>query len=164
MTEIWLRTNRRILLLGMILPVVLMAIGLIVVFALATESGTELRIVGWLIVAAGLLLLAIIAFQLKLPRLAYVDRQVLIYLRTGGPIRIPVEYVECFFLASGSGQLPGTEGRQLPVRNLVMRVAEKATDYQQRQGCRGHVLLWPRLSICSSSATRKCRRWCQSQC
>ncbi|HTQ40194.1 MAG TPA: hypothetical protein VMJ32_14300 [Pirellulales bacterium] len=133
MTEIWLRTNLRILLLGMILPVVLMAIGLIPVLAMATETGAWLRIVGWIMVAAGFMMLGIIVAQLRLPRLAYADRQVLVYLRTGAPIRIPVEFVECFFLGGGVGQLPGSQGRKIPVRNLTMRVAEKAKDYQHRE-------------------------------
>ncbi len=131
--EIWLRTNRRILLLGMILPAVLIMVGLILAVALGSEMGAWLRILGWIMACVGLLLCGIIAVQLKLPRLAYSDRNLLIYLRSGQPIRVPVEIVECFFLGSGAGQIPGTEGQELPVRNLMMRVAEKASDYQQRE-------------------------------
>ncbi|HZZ29825.1 MAG TPA: hypothetical protein VFE46_17650 [Pirellulales bacterium] len=131
--EIWLHANRRVLLLGMILPVVLIAVGLIPVFALATETGAWLRIVGWITVAVGTLLLGNIFVQWKLPRLAYADGQLHIYLRTGRPIVIPVEYVECFFWGSGAGQLPGPDGREIPVRNLVLRVAERAKDFQHRE-------------------------------
>jgi hypothetical protein len=132
MTEIWLRTNRRILLLGMILPVVLVMIGLAIVFGLGQGAGAWMRFLGWATVGIGLLLWGIIAVQMKLPRLAYAQQQVLVYLRTGSPIRIPVEFVECFFLGTGVGQLPGPQGRNIPVRNLTMRVAEKAHDYQHR--------------------------------
>jgi hypothetical protein len=132
MPEIWLRTNRRVLFLGMILPAVLISIGLILALDVGLNGGTWLRVLGWTMTIGGLLLLGLIAVQLKLPRLAYADRQLLVYVQSGGPVRVPVECVECFFFSSGRGQLPGPEGSKLPVRNLVMRIAEKATDYQHR--------------------------------
>jgi hypothetical protein len=132
MREVWLRTNRRILLLGMILPIVLLAVGLFLAFGTAIDAGTWVRILGWLIAGGGLLLWGLIAIQMKFPRVAYADQQVLVYVRAGGPIRVPVELVECFFLGRGAGQLPGPEGSAIPVRNLMMRVAEKATDFQHR--------------------------------
>ena len=51
----------------------------------------------------------------------------------GQPFRVPVEIVECFFLGAGVGQLPGAAGKEIPLRNLVMRLAEKATDYHHRE-------------------------------
>jgi hypothetical protein len=40
--------------------------------------------------------------------------------------------VQCFFLASGTGQIPGSKGSRIGVRNLTMRVDEKATEYHHR--------------------------------
>ncbi len=50
----------------------------------------------------------------------------------GRPFRVPVNVVECFFFSSGAGQVPGAAGKQLPLRNLVVRLAEKATEYHHR--------------------------------
>ena len=45
---------------------------------------------------------------------------------------MPIEIVQCFFLASGAGQIPGSKGSRIGVRNLTMRLDEKATDYHHR--------------------------------
>lgn len=132
MQETWLRTNRRILLLGMILPGVLVLGGLIVA-ALEQSGGMPwLRYLGIAAAGLGLLLFGILVPQLARPRLAYSDGQLLVYLRAGRPFRVPVQIVECFFMGAGAGQLPGAAGQELPLRNLVVRLAEKATDYHHR--------------------------------
>ncbi len=56
-----------------------------------------------------------------------------VFICAGRPLSVPVEIVECFFLGAGVGQLPGTAGKDIPLRNLVMRLAEKATDYHHRE-------------------------------
>jgi hypothetical protein len=131
MQEIWLKANWRVLLLGMIPPIVLVAVGLIPLVAVA-EVEPWIRYAGWGAVVAGLFLLAMIAFQMRVPRLAYADGQLLVYLVGGRPLRVPIEIVQCFFLASGGGQIPGPKGRRIGVRNLTMRLDEKATDYHHR--------------------------------
>jgi hypothetical protein len=133
MAEIWLRTNRRALLLGMILPAVLIAVGLLVALDHVIDNATWGRIVGWAIAGGGLLMWILIAIQMRFPRLAYADNRVLVYVQSGEPIGVPVEWVECFFLGSGTGQVPGRDGNSLAVRNLMMRIAEKAIDYQERE-------------------------------
>jgi len=131
MQEIWLKANRRVLVLGMIPPIVLVAVGLIPVAAIA-DAEPWIRYVGWGAAGAGLFLLALIAFQMRVPRLAYADGQLLVYVVGGGPLLVPIEIVQCFFLASGAGQIPGTKGNRIGVRNLTMRLDEKATDYHHR--------------------------------
>ncbi len=166
MSEIWLRTNRRVLLLGMILPFVLVAVGLIVVLGRIAGDAVWVHVVGWLLFGLGLLLWGVIWVQVRVPRLAYANGQVLVYLRASGPIGVPVELVECFFFGSGTGQVPGRDGNALPVRNLVMRIAEKASEYQQRdvKGAPGKVgrrvcdVLWRmvRTADTGSGATAEC--------
>jgi hypothetical protein len=133
MHETWLNTNRRILLLGMILPAALVVIGLIVVVAKPLDAAGWLQIVGWILVGVGLFLFAILALQLRLPRLAYTDGTMLVYLRMGPPYRVPLETVECFFLGTGARQIPGKGNEETPVRNVVVRLAEKASEYHERQ-------------------------------
>ncbi|HEY2827649.1 MAG TPA: hypothetical protein VGJ04_08625, partial [Pirellulales bacterium] len=92
-----------------------------------------MQVLGWAMAVVGLILLGVIVLQMKLPRLGYADHKLLIYLQSGRPIRVPVEVVECFFLGRGTGQVPGSEGSALAVRNLMMRIADKATDYRERE-------------------------------
>jgi hypothetical protein len=132
MQETWLRTNRRILLLGMILPAVLILGGLIVVAVAQSGVRAWFYYVGLAAAAFGLALFVILLPQIFRPRLAYAEGEMLVYLRAGRPIRLPVEIVECFFVGAGVGQLPGAAGQEIPLRNLVLRVAEKATDFQHR--------------------------------
>jgi hypothetical protein len=132
MHETWLKTNRRILLLGMILPAVLCAVGLFVLWMQPLESAGWLQGIGWISIIAGILLFVILAAQVRLPRLAYAEGLLLLHLRAGPALRLPVQFVECFFLGTGSGQVPGKRGEDLPVRNLVVRLAEKAVEYHRR--------------------------------
>ena len=131
MRETWLKANRRVLLLGMIPPIVLVAVGLIPLAAMpSAERWIRYAAVGAAVV--GLLLLALIEIQMRLPRLAYCDGELFVYLAGGGPLRVPIEIVQCFFLGSGAGQIPGSRGSRIGVRNLTMRLDEKATDYHHR--------------------------------
>jgi len=133
MREIWLKANRRVLLLGMIPPIVLVAVGLIPLLAMpAARAESWIRYAALGTIGIGLLLLALIAFQMRLPRLAYCDGELFVYLAGGGPLRVPIEIVQCFFLGSGAGQIPGSKGSRIGVRNLTMRLDEKATDYHHR--------------------------------
>jgi hypothetical protein len=132
MRETWLKANRRVLLLGMIPPIALIAVGLIPLAAMPADTESWIRFGGLGAVGLGLLLLALIAIQMRLPRLAYCDGQLLVYLAGGGPLCVPVDIVQCFFLASGAGQIPGSKGSRIGVRNLTMRLDEKATDYHHR--------------------------------
>lgn len=132
MRKTWLRANRRVLLLGMIPPIVLVAVGLILLAVMPPDAESWIRYGGMAVAGLGLLLAALIAIQMRLPRLAYADGWLLIYLAGGGPLRVPIEIVQCFFLASGAGQIPGSKGSRIGVRNLTMRLDEKATDYHHR--------------------------------
>lgn len=120
------------LLLGMILPAVLIVVGLIVVCAKPLAAAGWLQVIGWLMLAAGALLEVVLALQWRLPRLACSENSLLLYLQAGPPVRVPLEVVECIFLGAGAGQVPGKAGGDIKVRNLVIRIAEKAADFQQR--------------------------------
>jgi hypothetical protein len=130
MQETWLRTNRRILFLGMILPAVLILGGLILALAFRFNAAPWVPYVAYAATAIGLFLLLLILLQLTRPRLAYVPGELLVYLRAGSPFRVPVEIVECFFFGAGVGQVPA--GQNIPVRNLVLRLSEKAADFHHR--------------------------------
>ena len=66
------------------------------------------------------------------PRVAYRDGCVLFYLRAGTPIAVPVHVVEAFFQGQGPAHLPGTSQDQTKSVNLIARLAQRETDWQER--------------------------------
>lgn len=95
-------------------------------------------------------LIGLSAWLLFRPRLAYRDGQLLVYLRMGGPIAVPIEVVECFFLGQGPALLPPTvdvAGRA-ETATVVVRLAEAAQSWKQRevrpalgQWCEGYITI-----------------------
>ena len=65
------------------------------------------------------------------------------------PIRVPIDLVECFFLGQGPSGLPaGKGGEGLEASNVIVRLAEAATDWHQRDvnpslghWCEGYITL-----------------------
>jgi hypothetical protein len=128
MAEVWLRSNRRILAVGLI-P------GLAICGAsLALLRGTAESWIWWTAAAAlviGLLLVFVVAKQLMRPRVGYTDGHVLFYLRAGKPIAVPVQVVEAFFLGQGPAYLPGTSEDSQETVNLVARLSQKEPQWQK---------------------------------
>lgn len=149
MAEVWLRSNRRALLLGMLLPALLLvASGWLLAVSLLAQMW-----LGWTIVAAiGLLVGTYVAIQLfywmRIPRLAYEADQLLVYLDSATPTRVPIEIVECFFLGQGSSELPKLEGKDPETANVIVRLAESAKEWRHRDvrpnlghWCEGYITL-----------------------
>lgn len=129
MTEVWLKTNRRVLLLAMVPVAVLGGIGWVVF------RGESLPLFGWLgtgcLGLASFLLVGLVR-QILQPRIAYRDGYVLFYLKAGGPIAVPRDVVEAFFQGEGPAHLPGASQDQTKSVNLIARLAQRETDWQQR--------------------------------
>jgi hypothetical protein len=130
MAQTWLQSNRRVLALGLIVPVVLLTIGALL--GLGVQA-TWARIVGGLVALVALAGVGLIARHAWLPRLAYADRHLLVYLESGPPQRVPIEVVEGFLLGQGPTMLPGKGYEQAEARTLVVRLAESATDWADRE-------------------------------
>lgn len=134
----WLRPNRRVL-LAATLPVALALVAGawlgqpgtagIPTTDIPTHVGGAFWIWSGRVVAilCGFLL-AFLVWQAWRPRLAYADGHLLVYLRAGGPVRVPLEAVECFLLGQGATLL---EEHRLPSRTvtLLVRLAEKRTEW-----------------------------------
>ncbi|HEX4142645.1 MAG TPA: hypothetical protein VHY91_03770 [Pirellulales bacterium] len=130
MAEIWLHTNRRALAFGLILPALLVALGI----ALAVGVNVVwLRAAGALIALGGLLGVALVARQFWQPRLAYDQRHLLVFLQAGPPHRVPIEVVEGFLLGQGPTLLPGRRYRQTEASTVVIRLADAAADWADRE-------------------------------
>ena len=70
--------------------------------------------------------------HLYLPRLAYQDGQLLVFLTRGSPLRVPVDVVECFFLGqTEENQSPGHEKRRAQTATVVVRLAEAAKEWHR---------------------------------
>jgi len=149
MSEVWLRNNRRALLVGMILPGLWLAIGLA---ALATSLASGQA--WWVTAMAAIVsllpmwLLAGLVLALSRPRLAYEEGELLVYVDAYRPTRVPIEIVEVFFLGQGPSELPKLAGREPETQNVVVRLAESAADWKRRevrpalgQWCEGYITL-----------------------
>jgi hypothetical protein len=130
MTDIWLTSNRRVILMAM-LPV-----GLLGVVSLAILTRDAAPII-YLLASLGLILVITLLIgllqQLFRPRIAYRDNHVLFYLRAGGPIAVPVKVVEAFFLGQGPAHLPVSSSSNTKTVNLVARLSQRATEWAQQE-------------------------------
>jgi hypothetical protein len=130
MPETLLRPNLRATYAGVVLPAATMTVGLALALG-PWQAESWLRGIGWALTAFSALILGLLLWQTRQPRLAYEAGRLLIYLRSGPPIRLPVKLVQCAFLGAGPTQLPGRGGVGLRSANLVLRLDEKATDWHE---------------------------------
>jgi len=71
------------------------------------------------------------AFQ---PRLAYDAGELLIFLEPARAARVPIQIVEVMFLGQGPSELPKLKGREPETQNVVVRLAESASDSRRYSG------------------------------
>lgn len=130
--EAWLKANRRALLLGMLLPIALLAAGVAGIgWGIAFGYFWAMGLFGLPVVAAIWLLTNLVSIMGR-PRIAYESGQLLVYLDFLRPTRVPIDIVECFFLGQGPSSLPKLNGREPETQNVVIRLAESATDWKHR--------------------------------
>jgi len=94
---------------------------------------------GWIFVALGLVSVPLIIWSSSQPRLAYSDGYLVVFLGTLGPLHVPIELVECFFLGYGPSLIPLIGGK-LQTSTIVVRLAESAKEWKHRDVSRqlGH--------------------------
>ncbi len=148
MREIWLHTNRRAILLGMLLPGSIAVLGAaLALVAWQLESAWWWIALGLACAAGGLLMLASLAWWLGVPRLAYEEGELLVFIDSR-PIRLPIDVVEVFFLGQGPSLLPELAGREPETANVIVRLAESATAWKHFEvnpriahWCEGYITL-----------------------
>jgi hypothetical protein len=126
MTEVWLHANRRVLAMAL-LPTGLMAL-VGALLAMNAESAV-LQAVGWALAGLGVLLVLGLVNQMRRPRIAYRDGEVLFNLRSGPPVAVPVGVVEAFFLGQGPAKIPPVDGKPAESVNLIARLSQKAPEW-----------------------------------
>jgi hypothetical protein len=133
-SEIWVRTNRRAL--GAALAAA--AGAACVLAALFACVGPALGLGIWALFLGSLLVTVLgyvalsLLYQLSLPRLAYANGKLLVYLTSAEPQRVPIEIVELFFIGQGSSLVPTTSAQPSRSVTVVIRLAEAAKEWHAR--------------------------------
>ena len=128
--ETWLRPNRRVLLMAAVAPALLVLLGLAV--ALDVVGAAPPRPAHWrrhwrLL---GGVLLAVLTWFFRQPRLAYDGRHLLVNLRAGrSDRRADRAMSSAFSSVRACGELPGRAGREVQMSQLRVRLAERATEW-----------------------------------
>jgi hypothetical protein len=133
MYETWLRPNRRAIWLGCLPPLLLAAIGAWMMFRWNDQGSVWLLWTGVALAASGVGLTAMLLRQLRRPRIAYRDGEVLFYLRSGSPIATPVKIVEAFFLGQGPAIFTGEVRSKHETVNLVARLSQREAEWARRE-------------------------------
>ena len=134
MRQVWLRNNARIWLCCISLP--LLAAVCAIVWLVAVPQNESWSIGKW--IASGLLAVsaAVTAVFVRLartPRLGYENGSLLVFLGTAHPIRVPIDVVEVFFRGEGPTMLGGKEDDESQTATIVVRLAEAADEWKQRE-------------------------------
>jgi hypothetical protein len=116
---------------GLVVPAIMFFLGLALALQWLGPIPVWVRAVGLLLVGASTLLLALLVWYTRTPRLAFDGEHLLVYLRSTGPIYVPIDLVGYFFLGSGLKALPGPGGREVQMSHLAVRLAEHAPDWAQ---------------------------------
>ncbi len=156
MKEPWLRTNVR-LVNATIVP--LIAMGLVGAVLLGLSLAGPQRSVVLTAIGGAMIALAVIAtlalvLLARVPRLAFTGDHLLVNLRYGDPIRVPIELVECFLIGQGPSLLHGGQHARSKTVTLVVRLAQRAEDWQHRE-------VNPRLGAWSSGQIIIRGTWCE---
>jgi hypothetical protein len=149
MREVWLKTNRRALLLGLVFPGVWLVAAL-ASLALSVSSGQPwyFSAVCLALALPPLWMVVGLSYALLCPRIAYEAGELLVFVEMHRATRVPIEIVECFFLGQGPSELPKLAGREPETSNVVVRLAEAAGDWKHReikpafgQWCEGYITI-----------------------
>jgi hypothetical protein len=119
--EVWLRPNRRILWLATLPPLLLAIGGGALCFCVTHWAALT---VGGVLAGASLAVFAVIVSATRQPRLARANDNLLVNLRPGAPLRVPLGVVECFFLGQGTTEI--VPARETRAANIIVRLAESA--------------------------------------
>lgn len=131
MKEVWLAPNRRAIWLGCVPPLMSLAVGVWLVFGKSIGDFLWLRIIGGALIIFGLAMIFLLLGQARIPRIAYEGGEVIFFLGTKEPIRVPLQVVEAFFLGQGPVKLPGAR-RPPQAVNLVARLAQRYPEWANR--------------------------------
>lgn len=155
MSETWLRTNRR---LHLAAAMAAFAVGLVCAMLAAGVtsffSPHNARIVLAVLVALAWVVFAAAIWWGRQPRLSYADGKLLVNMRKGTVIYLPIELVECFLMGHGPSFLPGERYADSKATTVVVRLRPQFEEWS-------HIDVEPRLgSWCDSNIIIR-GTWCE---
>jgi hypothetical protein len=144
--QVWLYGNRRPYWVALVVSEMVCVAGVLMLVFLHTFP---MQCIAIGLLALSGLASALTVIKLAKPRLAYCDGVLRLYLRKGGPIEIPIEIVEGFLIGQSPAHLPGAESTPPDARNVVIRLAERATEWERcevdanlAKWCGGYVTIY----------------------
>jgi hypothetical protein len=132
MVETWVRPNRRAIWFGCMPPLIVTLVGAWLVVRSTNHSQTWSLWLGAVLAASGIGIILMLLRQLRRPRIAYHDGQVLFYLQSGPPFAVPADVVEAFFLGQGPAVFTGGAPSKHETVNLVVRLSQRETAWARR--------------------------------
>ncbi len=130
MSDVWLKNNTRAAWLGAAPPCFGAVVGgLLLGGAIEPLSDVWLRAMGGALAFLSLAFLCLIIWQAQQPRLAADTGHLLVDLRVGQPIRVPLDVVEGFLLGQGPSFLPGKRFANTEAATLIVRLSERAPEW-----------------------------------
>lgn len=132
MPEVLLKPNLRALVPVALALALLLLVGAALLVVAILGGGVLWYVLGGGLLAAGVFGEVAVWQWARQPRLGYEKGELLVYMRRGEPWRVPIDLVECFFL----GQFPAAPEQapgEVPAVAVIVRLAEKATDYHERE-------------------------------
>ena len=133
MAEVWLRTNRRALVLGMMLPGILaLGCGAALAWSIVSQQFWIVQLLLLTLTAVPLWMMGELLYAAFQPRVAYDAGELLVFLEPARPTRVPINIVEVMFLGQGPSELPKLNGREPETQNVVIRLAESATEWKHK--------------------------------
>ena len=133
--EVWLHGNRRVYTIALVPGVIILCGSVFVLTNTFFEAQLWLRVIAAILCGFAGVTNTSLLLWLRRPLLAYSAGHLLVYLQPPQIIRVPIEFVEVFFAGQSETHMPQprtqTTGPAPESRNIVVRLAERATQFQQ---------------------------------
>lgn len=151
MREVWLRSNSTALRAALIPLALVAALGAVIGFL---ADAVWLRAAGAGVAALALVAAVVWTWLMGRPRLSRDGDHLLVNLRPGRPIRLPLEVVECCFLGQRPAQITGAGYEGTKMAAVVLRLAESASEWSS-------VRVEPALGQWQDSYVTLYGTWCE---
>ena len=135
--DIWIRGNRRAFGAVLIPSLLCFAAATFLPTPAVSEIHIAWRIVAAIVAGFSLVVIISLLYWIFRPLLAYQNGNLLVYLNPPHVIKVPIDLVEVFFAGQSDSFMPTPISHRTDElsesRNIVIRLAERATDYHERK-------------------------------
>lgn len=132
MREVWLKNNARMFQFAGLLAAMLSLVGAVLLLSFWSAESAAGRVVGISIMAGAALGGLVVAAMSRVPRLAYENGRLLAFVHGATPVRVPIEFVECFLMGQGPSLLPGEKHARTETTTLVIKLSDRAEEWSHR--------------------------------